>query len=121
MKVGFALPHQGPVATRDNMRLVATEAEKMGYDSLWTNERLLVPVNAKTPYPGNAEGVLDEEYKNHLDHLTSMTYVSAITERIRLGVSVINIPWYNPIMLAKRLSAMDVLSNGRLTVGVFQP
>ena len=46
MKVGFALPHQGPVATRDNMRLVATEAELMGYDSLWTNERLLVPVNA---------------------------------------------------------------------------
>lgn len=118
MKVGFALPHQGPVATRDNMRLVATEAELMGYDSLWTNERLLVPVNAKTPYPGNAEGVLDEEYKTHLDHLTCMTYVSAITERVRLGVSVINIPWYNPVLLAKRLAAMDVLSNGRITVGV---
>jgi probable F420-dependent oxidoreductase len=100
------------------MRLVATEAELMGYDSLWTNERLLVPVNAKTPYPGNAEGVLDEEYKTHLDHLTCMTYVSAITERVRLGVSVINIPWYNPVLLAKRLAAMDVLSNGRVTVGV---
>jgi probable F420-dependent oxidoreductase len=118
MKVGFALPHQGPVATRENMRLVATEAESMGYDSLWTNERLLVPVTAKTPYPGNAEGVLDEEYKNHLDHLTCMTYVSAITERIRLGVSVINLPWYNPVLLAKRLAAMDVLSNGRITVGL---
>lgn len=118
MKVGFALPHQGPVATADNMRLVATEAEAMGYDSLWTNERLLVPVDAKTPYPGNATGVLDEEYKNHLDHLTCMTYVSAITERVRLGVSVINIPWYNPVLLAKRLAAMDVLSNGRITVGV---
>ena len=68
MKIGFALPHQGPVATKENMRLVATEAEKMGYDSLWTNERLLVPVKAKTPYPGNAAGVLDEEYKIHLDH-----------------------------------------------------
>jgi len=118
MKVGFALPHQGPVATRENMRMVATEAEKMGYDSLWTNERLLVPVNAKTPYPGNAEGVLDEEYKTHLDHLTCMTYVSALTERVRLGVSVINIPWYNPVLLAKRIAAMDVLSDGRVTVGV---
>jgi probable F420-dependent oxidoreductase len=118
MRIGFALPHQGPVATRDNMRMVATEAEAMGYDSLWTNERLLVPVDAKTPYPGNAEGVLDEEYKNHLDHLTSMTFVSAITERVRLGVSVINIPWYNPVLLAKRLAAMDVLSDGRITVGV---
>jgi probable F420-dependent oxidoreductase len=118
MKVGFALPHQGPVATRENMRLVATEAERMGYDSLWTNERLLVPVNAKTPYPGNPSGVLDDEYKTHIDHLTAMTYVSAITERVRLGVSVINIPWYNPVLLAKRLAAMDVLSNGRITVGV---
>jgi probable F420-dependent oxidoreductase len=118
MKVGFALPHQGPVATRRRLSLVAMEAEKIGYDSLWTNERLLVPVKAKTPYPGNAEGVLDEEYKTHLDHLTCMTYVSAITERIRLGVSVINIPWYNPVLLAKRLAAMDVLSNGRITVGV---
>ena len=118
MKVGFALPHQGPVATRENMRLVATQAESLGYDSLWTNERLLVPVDAKTPYPGSADGVLNEEYKNHLDHLTCMTYVSAITERIRLGVSVINIPWYNPVLLAKRLAAMDVLSDGRITVGV---
>ena len=119
MKLGFALPHQGPVATTpDNMRMVAIEAEKMGYDSLWTNERLLVPVNAKTPYPGNAEGILEEEYKTHLDHLTCMTYVSAITDRIRLGVSVINIPWYNPVLLAKRIAAMDLLSNGRITVGV---
>lgn len=118
MKLGFALPHQGPVATRENMRLVATEAEKLGYDSLWTNERLLSPVNAKTPYPGSADGKLNEEYKVHLEHLTCLTYVSAITEKIRLGVSVINIPFYNPIMLAKRLAAMDVLSDGRLTVGV---
>ncbi len=118
MKLGFALPHQGPVATRENICLVATEAEKMGYDSLWTNERLLFPVNAKTPYPGSPDGKLNEEYKIHLEHLTCLTFASAITERIRLGVSVINIPWYNPIMLGKRLAAMDVLSNGRLLVGV---
>jgi probable F420-dependent oxidoreductase len=118
MKLGFALPHQGPVATRENMRLVATEAEKLGFDSLWTNERLLSPVNAKTPYPGSADGKLNDEYKIHLEHLTCLTYASAITKKIRLGVSVINIPFYNPIMLAKRLAAMDVLSDGRLTVGI---
>jgi probable F420-dependent oxidoreductase len=118
MKLGFALPHQGPVANRENMLLIATEAEKLDYDSLWTNERLLAPVNAKTPYPGSPDGKLNEEYKNHLEHLTCLTFASAVTERIGLGVSVINIPWYNPIMLAKRLAAMDVLSNGRLIVGV---
>lgn len=118
MRLGFALPHQGPVATKENMRLVATEAERLGYDSLWTNERLLYPVEAKTPYPGAADGKLPEEYKTHLEHLTCLTYVSALTERIRLGVSVINLPWYNPILLAKRLAAMDVLSDGRIDVGV---
>ncbi|MDQ6742154.1 MAG: TIGR03619 family F420-dependent LLM class oxidoreductase [Candidatus Dormibacteraeota bacterium] len=118
MKLGFALPHQGPVASRENMLLVATEAEKLDYDSLWTNERLLAPVNAKTPYPVSPDGKLNEEYKNHLEHLTCLTFASAVTERIRLGVSVINIPWYNPVMLAKRLAGMDVLSDGRLIVGV---
>jgi probable F420-dependent oxidoreductase len=118
MRIGFALPHQGPVATKENLRLVATEAERLGYDSLWTNERLLFPVDAKTPYPGAPDGKLPEEYKTHLEHLTCLTYASALTERIRLGVSVINLPWYNPIMLAKRLAAMDVLSDGRLVVGV---
>ena len=106
------------MATRENMLMVATEAERMGYDSLWTNERLLAPVNAKTPYPGSPDGQLNEEYRNHLEHLTSLTFASAVTERIRLGVSVINIPFYNPIMLAKRLASMDVLSGGRLTVGL---
>ena len=70
MKLGFALPHQGPVATRENMRRVATEAEQLGYDTLWTNDRLLSPVNAKTPYPGSPDGKLNEEYKVHLEHLT---------------------------------------------------
>jgi probable F420-dependent oxidoreductase len=118
MKLGFALPHQGPVATRENMRRVATEAEQLGYDTLWTNDRLLSPVNAKTPYPASPDGKLNEEYKNHLEHLTCLTYASALTDKIGLGVSVINVPFHNPIMLAKRLSAMDVLSDGRLIVGL---
>ena len=52
MKLGFALPHIGPIATRDNIREAAQEAEALGYHSLWTNERVLVPLDAKTPYPG---------------------------------------------------------------------
>lgn len=118
MKLGFALPHIGPIATKDNIRKAATEAETLDYHSLWTNERVLVPVNAKTPYPGAADGKLNPEYNTHFDPLTTLTYVSAITSRIRLGVSVINIPFYNPIMLGRRVAAMDQLSDGRITLGV---
>ena len=118
MELGFALPHLGPIATRDNIRQVSIEAERLGYHSLWTNERLLKPVNPKTPYPGNPEGVLDWQYETVFEHLTSLTYASALTERIRLGVSLINLPFHNPVQLAKRIATMDHLSNGRIDIGL---
>jgi probable F420-dependent oxidoreductase len=118
MELGFALPHLGNLASRDNIRHVAIEAERLGYHSLWTNERLLKPVNPKTPYPGNAEGELDWQYETVFEHLTALTFASAITERIRLGVSLINLPFHNPVQLAKRIATMDHLSNGRIDIGL---
>ena len=118
MELGFALPHLGNLASRDNVRRVAIEAERLGYHSLWTNERLLKPVNPKTPYPGNAEGELDWQYETVFEHLTTLTFASAITERIRLGVSLINLPFHNPVQLAKRIATMDHLSNGRIDIGL---
>jgi probable F420-dependent oxidoreductase len=118
MELGFALPHLGHIATRDNVRQVAIEAERLGYHSLWTNERLLKPINPKTPYPGNAEGELDWQYQTVFEHLTTLTFASALTERIRLGVSLINVPFHNPVQLAKRIATIDQLSNGRLDIGL---
>jgi probable F420-dependent oxidoreductase len=118
MELGFALPHLGNIATRDNIRQVAVEAERLGYHSLWTNERLLKPVNPKTPYPGNPEGELDWQYETVFEHLTTLTFASAVTERIRLGVSLINLPFHNPVQLAKRIATMDHLSGGRIDIGL---
>ncbi len=118
MKLGFALPHIGPIATRGNIREAAQRAEALAYHSLWTNERVLVPLDAKTPYPGSPDGKLNPEYDTVFEHLTVLTYASAFTSTIRLGVSVINIPFYNPVMLARRVATMDQLSDGRVTLGV---
>jgi probable F420-dependent oxidoreductase len=118
MKLGFALPHIGPVATRENIRKAAQEAEALDFASLWTNERVLVPLDAKTPYPGSADGKLNPEYDTVFEHMTVLTYASAITSRIRLGISVINIPFYNPVMLGRRVATMDQMSDGRVTLGV---
>jgi probable F420-dependent oxidoreductase len=118
MELGFALPHLGNLATRDNIRQVAIEAERLGYHSLWTNERLLKPLNPKTPYPGNPEGELDWQYETVFEHLTTLAFASALTERVRLGVSLINLPFHQPVQLAKRIATMDHLSDGRIDIGL---
>ena len=118
MKIGFSLPNLGPVATDEAVRKVAQRAEALGYQSLWTADRLLFPVKPRTPYPVTPDGSLPEFYKQVLDPLESLTYAAATTTTIGLGTSVLDIPFYNPVVLARRLTTLDVLSNGRLRVGL---
>jgi probable F420-dependent oxidoreductase len=117
MRLGFFLPHLGPAADPDAVLTVATAAEDMGYESLWVTERLLFPLEPKTPYPGSPDGKMPELYQDVIDPLSSLTFVAARTSRIRLGTSVLNLPWYSPVLLARQLTAVDVLSGGRLLVG----
>jgi len=118
MKIGFSLPNIGPIGTADSVLKVAQRAEALGYSSLWTIERLLYPVKLQTPYPGTPDGSLPEIYRHVLDPLDTLTYVASQTKTIKLGTSVLDMPYYNPVMLARRLSTIDVLSKGRLCVGL---
>jgi probable F420-dependent oxidoreductase len=118
MKIGVAVPNIGPVATPEAVKLVAQRAEALGYHSLWTVERLLWPVSPKLPYPVTPDGSLPEEYKYTLDPLDTLTFAAAHTSTIKLGTSVLDMPYYNPVMLARRLSTIDILSKGRLIVGL---
>jgi probable F420-dependent oxidoreductase len=68
------------------------------------------------PYP-IGDGSLPVKYKNVLDPLDTLTFAAAHTRRIAVGTSVLNLPWYNPVLLARRLTTVDVLSAGRLKVG----
>ncbi len=118
MKIGFGLPNIGPLGSPENLLQVAERAEALEYDSLWTIERLLWPVKPQVPYPVTADGSLPEGYKYSLDPLDTLTFVAARTKKIALGPSVLDIPYYNPVTLARRLTTIDVLSNGRLRVGL---
>jgi probable F420-dependent oxidoreductase len=118
MKIGFALPNIGPLGSPATVSAVARRAEELGYDSLWTVERLLWPVKPQTPYPATPDGALPGEYKHVLDPLDVLTFAAAQTERVALGTSVLDIPYYNPVLLARRLTTIDRLSNGRLRVGL---
>jgi len=108
MKVGFGLPVSGVWATPENISRFATLAETSGYSSLWTFQRLLVP-------EGSA---MEPVYQSVLDPIAALAYAAAVTSRIRLGVAVINAPYVSPGYLAKQAASLDVLSAGRLDLGI---
>jgi probable F420-dependent oxidoreductase len=118
MKVGLFLPHVGEHITTENILYIATEAEKEGIDSVWVLDRLLWPINPQTPYVASPDGSLPMVYQNVLDPLTTLTYVAAVTERISLGTSVIDMFFQNPVVLSKRITALDILSDGRAITGL---
>jgi probable F420-dependent oxidoreductase len=116
MRFGFALPQIGPIAGPDALVTVAQRAEELGFDSLWVLDRTLFPVSPRVAYP-IGDGTLPVLYKRVLDPLETLAFVAARTSRIALGTSVLNLPWYTPVLLARRLTTLDVLSGGRLRVG----
>ena len=117
MRFGFALPQVGSVAGPETLVMVARRAEELGYDSLWVLDRILWPVNPRAPYP-LGDGSLPVQYKNVLDPVETLTFVAAQTSRIAVATGVLNLPWYNPVMLSRRLATLDVLSGGRLRIGL---
>ncbi|MFZ0325032.1 MAG: TIGR03619 family F420-dependent LLM class oxidoreductase, partial [Actinomycetes bacterium] len=108
MDLGVGLPVSGAWATPQNLSTVAVRAEERGFASLWTFQRLLHPV--------------DEDwgsvYHGVLDPVTALAYVAGLTSRVRLGLAVVNLPFYAPIVLSKALTTLDIVSRGRLDVGL---
>ncbi len=98
------------------MVTVAKRAEELGYDSLWVLDRILWPVNPRAPYP-IGDGSLPVQYKSVLDPVETLTFAAAHTSRVALATGVLNIPWYNPVLLARQLTTLDILSGGRLRAG----
>ncbi|HZI70117.1 MAG TPA: LLM class F420-dependent oxidoreductase [Nitrososphaeraceae archaeon] len=118
MKVGITLPQAGQQATRENVTHIAQNAESEGFDSLWVFERLLWPINPQTPYPATPDGSLPSEYQTIFDPLETLTFVAAITNKIALGTSVIDMLFHNPVVLARRFATLDILSEGRAICGL---
>lgn len=87
---------------------VARRAEQIGYHSLWAFQRLLVP----------ADLGWSEVYHSVQEPVTTLAFLAAHTERIRLGVAVLNLPFLPPVQLAKQMATLDILSAGRLDVGL---
>jgi probable F420-dependent oxidoreductase len=118
--LGFGLPVSGSWATPDVMRRLARRAEELGYASLWTFQRVLAPLSGEPDPSGNPSSrpADDASYRAVHDPVLPLAYVAGHTERIRLGTATICAPFTPPALLAKAMASLDVLSGGRLTVGL---
>ncbi len=108
MKIGLALPQRGDNITPGAVKTFAQEAEAHGFDCLWVHERLFNPL--ADPRIGGLS--------NDLSPFELLSFTAAATDTIRLGTSVIIVGYYRPLMLAKKAASLDILSGGRLTLGI---
>jgi probable F420-dependent oxidoreductase len=108
MRIGFGAPVAGAWATPLYLGSFAERAEALGYASLWSFQRLLVPEGSG----------MEPVYRSVLDPMVALGFLAARTSRIRLGVAVVNLPFVSPVVLAKQATTVDVLSGGRLDLGL---
>lgn len=107
MQFGIQLPHFGPLASAQGTIDLARRAEELGFDSVWVGDHIL--------YPPDVAARFGTEF---YEAVTTLAFVAAATRRVRIGTAVLVLPYRNPLVLAKELATLDVLSGGRLTVGV---
>jgi probable F420-dependent oxidoreductase len=105
LRFGLQLPTYGAGADPHTIVEVASRGEELGFDSVWVNDHVLVPSTLP-------------RYAAILEALTTLVWVAAHTERLRLGTSVLILPQRDPILAAKQLATLDVLSGGRVIAGL---
>ena len=119
MRFGVHLVASGQMIEGEKIARVARRAEELGYDSLWVSDHIIFPTELRSPYPYSPDGKLPLDPTNPLlEPFTVLSYAAAVTKAVKLGTSVVIVPYRDPIVTAKIVSSLDVLSNGRFIFGV---
>src|SRR5487761_389491 len=104
LKYGVCLSNYGKEVDLETLKATAIEAEKLGYDSIWLTDHILMPENSGTVY-----GTI-------LETMTTLGYLAAVTSKVKLGISSLVMALRNPVVVAKQLAPIDYLSRGRVTL-----
>lgn len=120
MKIGLFLPTFGAGHGPEFLRALAEAAEAVGAASLWAPEHVVLVDAYASRYPYSEDGSfpLDPSAGGLADPFTVLTYLAAVTTRVRLGTGICLVPQRNPVYTAKMVAGLDVLSNGRFDFGV---
>src|SRR5438874_1751652 len=111
MRLGLIHINMGPMSRPDALVQAARAAEQAGFDSVWAGEHLVLPDPQVPPSPMAPQDPA-------LDSLLALTWAAAHTATIRLATGIVILPQRNPVLLAKQVATLDVLSGGRVTLGV---
>ena len=118
MKAGIIFANSGPFSRPELFGQLAREAEEFGFESLWTVEHVVVP-QPHTPYPGSKDGQMPGgDHVAIPDPLIPLGYAAAVTSRIKLATGIVILPQRHPLYLAKQLATIDLLSHGRMMLGI---
>jgi probable F420-dependent oxidoreductase len=117
MRYGFYLPTRGKTATADALETLVARGEALGFSSVMIADHVVFPTVVNSKYPYTVSGVFPGQ-GDALEQLSLMAFVAGRTSRLRLVTSVMILPYRNPVFTAKTLATIDVLSRGRVTVGV---
>jgi len=117
MRYGFYLPTRGPLINRPDLTRFMQTGEKLGFNSVMIADHIVVPTSTESVYPYTADGKFLSK-GDAMETLTTMAYVAGATEKLRIVSSVMIVPQRNPVFTAKALATIDVLSGGRVTLGV---
>ncbi len=115
MKVGIGFFVTGYTADAVTLGKAVEEA---GFDSFWVPDHTVLPVSPATPYPGGNNGVIPELYGEMADPFVLLSFIGAVTSRIKLATGICLIPERHPLTLAKTVSTLDNFSNGRVLLGI---
>jgi len=119
MRFGLMYANAGPFTFPELLTHLATTAERVGVESIWAVEHVVIPVGYKSTYPYDPSGKIPAPEQLPLpDPLISLTYAAAVTKTLRLATGILILPQRHPIYVAKEVATLDVLSHGRMILGI---
>lgn len=119
MKFGLMYANAGPFAFPHMLTHLAQTAERVGVESMWTVEHVVIPVGYKSTYPYDPSGKIPAPDQMPMpDPLIALAYAAAVTTTLRLATGILILPQRHPLYVAKEIATLDVLSNGRMMLGI---